>query len=157
MDAIKVEISRITVAKSPHILVCRGVGSCVAVALYDPHTGIGGLAHPLLPRSNGHPGGNILRFADAAIMSVIRDMVSIGCRRRSIIGKIAGGASIFPSPRGHASIGERNIRSVKEELKRLSIPVRAEDVGGTQGRSIEFHLADGRLLVRTLEGMVKLL
>jgi chemotaxis protein CheD len=45
-------------------------------------------------------------------------------------------------------IGERNAERTRAELLRRRIPVRAGDTGGSAGRSVEVHVASGRVLVR---------
>lgn len=53
------------------------------------------------------------------------------------------------------NIGERNVIATKEVLKKLGIPIVAEDTGGNYGRTIEFYSEDGRLLVKTIGHGVK--
>ncbi len=47
-------------------------------------------------------------------------------------------------------IGPRNVEAVKKELKRLSIPIIAEDTGGSSGRTIEFNPTTSMLTIRTV-------
>ena len=47
-------------------------------------------------------------------------------------------------------MGERNIIAVREVLNQLSIPISAEAVGGSRGRSVWFHVAAGRVVVRVV-------
>ena len=51
-----VGIGEYRVARPPAVLVSLGLGSCVGVALYDPERKVGGLAHIMLPSSNGAGG-----------------------------------------------------------------------------------------------------
>jgi chemotaxis protein CheD len=46
---VPVRIGDVKVAAGPSVLFTIGLGSCVAVALYDPERRIGGLAHAMLP------------------------------------------------------------------------------------------------------------
>ena len=58
----------------------------------------------------------------------------------SLKAKIAGGAQMFQFGSSDTiRIGPRNVEAVKKELKRLSIPIIAEDTGGSSGRTIEFN------------------
>jgi chemotaxis receptor (MCP) glutamine deamidase CheD len=45
----RITIAQVRIDQSPAILKAYGLGSCVAVALYDPEARIGGLGHLLLP------------------------------------------------------------------------------------------------------------
>ena len=70
-----------------------------------------------------------------------------------IVAKIAGGASMFGQLVNGTGInvGERNIVATREALARAGIPILAEDTGLDYGRSVYFHLADGRVEVRSLK------
>ena len=47
-------------------------------------------------------------------------------------------------------IGPRNVEAVKAQLKKLSIPIVAEDTGGNSGRTIEFNPETNKLNIRTV-------
>jgi len=65
--------------------------------------------------------------------------------------KIAGGAQMFNFGSSDTiRIGPRNIEAVKKELKRLAIPIVAEDTGGSSGRTIEFNPLTSKLSIRTV-------
>jgi chemotaxis protein CheD len=72
-----------------------------------------------------------------------------GSPRRRLVAKIAGGAAMFGADTALASIGERNIAEVRQQLRRARIPIRGEDTGGRHARTIEQHLDTGILLVRS--------
>jgi chemotaxis protein CheD len=67
--------------------------------------------------------------------------------------KIAGGASMFGQLVNGTGInvGERNVIATREALAAAGVPIIAEDTGLDYGRSVYFHLADGRLEVRSLK------
>jgi len=54
-------------------------------------------------------------------------------------------------PSGGINMGERNVLSSRQALSEAGIPLAAQDVGGDYGRSVYFHLDDGRMLVRSLK------
>ena len=65
---IKVGMADLNIAKAPGILTTLGLGSCVAIALYDRKQKIGGLAHIMLPSSkNIKRNENKAKFADTAV------------------------------------------------------------------------------------------
>ncbi|MDB4285482.1 hypothetical protein N9903_01075 [bacterium] len=49
-------------------------------------------------------------------------------------------------------IGRRNVTAVRSILEKLEIPLIAEDTGGTRGRSVEFRVENGAMLIRTIHG-----
>ena len=140
------------VGRVPHIISSLGLGSCVAVTLYDTRCRIGGLAHIMLPDSTGL---NVpcppYHCADTAIAALLKELRSRGALRRDIVVKMAGGAGMFASSNGlSAGIGERNTTAVKYILEKNGIVLAGEDTGGHHGRSVEFHLDSGRVLVRAI-------
>ena len=48
---IKVGMADLKLCISPDSITTLGLGSCVGIALRDPKTGVGGLAHVMLPDS----------------------------------------------------------------------------------------------------------
>ena len=51
---------------------------------------------------------------------------------------------------GTIQMGERNIVAAREALRQAGIPVTREAVGGGAGRSVRFHVADGRVEIRAV-------
>ncbi len=129
-----------------------GLGSCVAFILYDRKQKTGGLAHVMLPDSNGkseRPG----KFADTAVPHLICEMEKHGSSRRSLSAHLVGGASMFQQFKGNLDIGKRNICALKEHLNELRIPIESEDIGGTSGRSVNFFPEDGgKINIRRADG-----
>ena len=153
MMEITVGIGDIKVTESPHILRIVGLGSCIAVVLYDRSTRIGGLAHVMLPHiEESHDKSNPSRFSDIAVGMMIEEMERRGARTQEIRAKIFGGSNMFPEiifSNGSMDIGKRNILAVKEELKRYNIQIAASEVGDHIGRTVLFDTGDGSVLVKT--------
>lgn len=150
---IKVGIADLKVAKVPDRLITIGLGSCVGIALIDKASGVGGLAHIMLPDSTKfNKVNNDIKFADLAIPILINRMREMGANIRNLRAKIAGGASMFnfSDSKINMDIGDRNSKAVKEILRSFSIPLDSEDVGGTKGRTITFDTLTGELYVRTV-------
>lgn len=152
---VRVGISEFRVAGAPAVLVAYGLGSCVGVILDDRQRRLGGMAHTLLPspRSGGE-GGRRAKFVDAAVLLLVEELVSRGSAREHLTARIVGGANMFEPLLAPAAdgIGARNVRMAREALRDLDIPLLAEDVGGSHGRTVEFDLATGRVLVRSVRG-----
>jgi|YNPMSStandDraft_1061717.scaffolds.fasta_scaffold00237_14 chemotaxis protein CheD len=139
-----VGMGQIVVARKPFRLSAV-LGSCVGVALYHPRLAVGGLAHVVLPQSNGRS-DNPAKFADTAIPALLQEFQKQGVPPTGLVAKIAGGACMFQM-RGPLQIGEGNIQAVREALAKANIPLVAQHVGGTAGRRITLDCSDGSLLV----------
>lgn len=159
MDKVIVKIADYAIAEASANLVTYGLGSCVAIALYDSEKRTGGLGHIMLPSSIGARSTcNTKKFADLCISEMLKDMKDCGCKADRMVAKIAGGARMFDLPnKEKASIGERNRDAVLIELARRGIPLIGEDTGGNYGRTVEFHTENGDMLVRSLRSMTKVL
>ena len=152
MGVIVVGMADLKVAKAPDVLTTLGLGSCVGVTLYDQAKKIGGMAHVMLPTYKGFEGQNIAKFADSAIIELINQLARIGAPRGSLVAKIAGGDHMFGRSQNNdmLKIGERNAAASIAILKQLGIPIKANDTGGTHGRTIELHMDNGALKIRTV-------
>ena len=129
-----------------------GLGSCIGLTMYDPNLKVGAMVHIMLPESGGRidrPG----KYVDTAIPLLVKELVALGCKNRSIIAKIAGGASMFEYFGANLNIGERNAGKVRILLKEHNIQLVAEDVGGKFGRSVTFlPSSDGKVTIRRADG-----
>ena len=166
MKKITVGIADLRIASAPAVLVSYGLGSCIGVGLCDPYRKIGGLAHVMLPSvTAGGRGGDPLKYADTAVEAIVARLVEAGCARGALLAKMAGGADMFPTAevRAQASvdarprIGERNAQAVRAKLEEMGIPLVAEDVGGSHGRTVELVPATGDLVVRSVRKGCKVL
>ncbi|MBP3889188.1 MAG: chemotaxis protein CheD [Cellulosilyticum sp.] len=150
---IKVGMADLSIAKEPDILTTLGLGSCVGIALYDPSTKVGGLAHIMLPDSKQIKNNeNKAKFADTAIEVLVQAMIKEGARKNRIVAKIAGGAHMFEFKNmdDMMRIGTRNINAVVQILNEIHIPIIAQDVGENYGRTVELHTLTGVFRVKTI-------
>ncbi|MBA3671017.1 MAG: chemotaxis protein CheD [Gemmatimonadaceae bacterium] len=151
---LRVKVADYAVGIGPQVISTIGLGSCVAIALYDRQARIGGLAHILLPsQSMSREITNPAKFPETIIPIMVQEMIALGTRNAAAIrARIAGGASMFGnlvSATG-INVGERNVIAVRDVLTERGIPLDAEDTGLDYGRSVYFHLHDGRVEVRSL-------
>jgi chemotaxis protein CheD len=150
---ILVRVADLRSSAGDAVLATVGLGSCVAILLHDAEAAVGGLAHVLLPsRSLSRSGDNPGRFPQTALPALLDEMIGLGAERRRLVARLVGGASMFSNlvPAGSMQMGERNVISVREVLNHLAIPIVGEAVGGTRGRSVWFHVAIGRVIVRVV-------
>ena len=149
----RIGISEYKTAKAPGVMVTYGLGSCLGIILYDPVLKSGGMAHTLLPQPRpGVDDERKTKFVTTAIQLMLEDLLALGCSNDNIIAKLFGGANMFASLQSpdKETIGQRNIRVAKETLADLAIPVVSEDTGGSFGRTLEFNLETGQVLVRSV-------
>lgn len=150
---IKVGMADLKTAKSPDSLTTLGLGSCIGIALWDPTTKIGGLAHVMLPDSEKiRNNSNIAKFADTGITELVRQMEGMGVSRRRLVAKIAGGARMFEvsGTTGVGNIGEKNALASKAKLAELGIPILAEDTGLNYGRTVELNCENGDYVIKAV-------
>jgi chemotaxis protein CheD len=145
-----VKMSEIYVTKSP-CLIKTVVGSCIALCIWDSRWRIGGMGHIMLPQSNGDSEAPLGKYADTAVKTLISNMIKEGGSITNMQAACIGGASMFQSNQHiFESIGKKNYRTVKKELKDFGIPIVTEAVGGTSGRRVEMNCSSGTITISTL-------
>lgn len=155
-EIIRVKIADLAVIKDDGLLVTVGLGSCVGIALYDGVSRVAGLAHVLLADSTMFKTqDNLAKFADTAIPLLASEMSRQGARNGRLAAKIAGGSQLFSFENSAISVGERNIQMVRQTLSKLRIPLLAEDVGGSTGRTMKVYVREGRVTVAVAGGEEK--
>lgn len=150
---IKVGMADLNVCVSPDRITTLGLGSCVGIALRDPVTKIGGLAHIMLPDSTTiRNNSNIPKFADTGIEELVKQVTRKGANRTRLVAKIAGGAQMFGfnSNSEMVRVGERNVQATKKKLAELKIPILAEDTGKNFGRTVIFYPETGDFVIRAV-------
>lgn len=149
---IKVGMADLNICVSPDGITTLGLGSCVGVAIRDPMSKIGGLAHVMLPDSKEiKNNSNIYKFADTGIEELVKQMVAKGANRSRMVAKLAGGAQMFAfqNKTEMVRIGERNVAACKKKLAELKIPILAEDTGLNYGRTVIFYPETGDYVIRS--------
>ena len=152
-EIIKVGMADLNICKSPDGITTLGLGSCVGIAMRDPQTGVGGLAHIMLPDSTQiQNNSNIPKFADTGIEDLVKKVVAAGASRSRLVAKIAGGAQMFSftSSSSLGRVGDRNVEAVKKKLNELRIPILAEDTGKNYGRTVIFYPENGNFVIRAV-------
>ena len=146
---ITIGIADMKMAQNSGMLITYALGSCIGICLYDQKIKLGALIHIMLPL-NMEPGRkNTMKYADTGIRETLKMMEAKGASRSRITAKIAGCAKMFEVKGGSLSnIGQRNIESVHNTLKREGIKLLQEDVGGTVARTLLFDVGTGLGCVR---------
>jgi chemotaxis protein CheD len=148
-----VRMGELAVSSAPgHVLVSLGLGSCIGLALIDRRMAIAGLAHIVLPQSQGHGGENPRKFADLAMPELLDELESLGARKVRLEAVLVGGASMFAVSASSLEVGQRNEEAVRELLEQHRIPVVATATGGNRGRTIRVDVGTSAVTVREAGG-----
>ena len=152
-----VSIGEIIASDAPDdVLVAYGLGSCVAICLYDPVVRVGGMLHALLPTAlnEGNRGdNNPVKYVDRGTPLLVGSLLKLGARRGRLIGYLCGGAQVLTALdlSDFLNIGERNVRAAESALSAENIHIRARSTGGYSGRTVRLYVSDGRVTAKSLE------
>ena len=136
-------------ASANPLLLQTLLGSCVAVCLHDPLSGIGGMNHILLPGRSKE--GSASRFGVHTMELLINEMMKLGADRRRLVAKCCGGGNVVPcfqSP----TVGDRNAQFVREFLSTENIPLLAQRLGGCHAVQVSFRTDTGNVRVHSVGG-----
>jgi len=90
---VMVGLGEVKTSQDPaEVLTCLGLGSCVGVGMHDPVAKVAGMAHIVLPSSDGRPNKIGGKYADTAIPMLLEMMLKRGSIKSRITIKIAGGS-----------------------------------------------------------------
>ncbi len=150
MSLLTVGIGECIVSRDPGaVLATHALGSCVAVAVYDPAVHVAGLLHFLLPDSGTDRGKADARpfiFADTGIPRLFHGAYSMGANRANLITAAFGGAHVTSG--GDAlAIGKRNCLAVRKILWKAGLMLHHEELGGTAPRTVHIEAAHGRVVI----------
>ena len=138
-----------------NVLVTYALGSCVAIAIYDPVAGVGGLLHFMLPEGPAPDaplgGKSPYMFADRGIPLLFREAYEKGAQKRRLWVSVAGGAQIMDD-RGVFNIGKRNCLAMRKIFWKAGVIVKGEETGGKSARTMRLEMGSGRVYLRSPEG-----
>lgn len=156
---LHVNVGQSSVRRGHGVLSCIGLGSCVALILYDRATRVGGVAHILLPnealsRLRGGPA----KYASTAVSHLLEEMRALA-PIESPEARLVGGASMFGGILSGAGVnmGERNVQATRRALAAADVPTTGEEVGGDYGRSAFLDLTTGELRVTSIRHAERIL
>jgi len=137
-DRLRVGVAEFAVATGGTLLATSGLGSCVGVALADPRRNVAGLAHVMLPSEpdDGGESAKPAKFAERGVERLLAAIEDAGGDADSVEAKLAGGSRMFDFSGVSEAVGQRNVDAVRSALSVRDVPVVAEDVGGSHGRSL---------------------
>jgi len=140
-------------ARSEATLKTFGLGSCVALILFDPARLVGGMVHVALPDSAIHQEQRVQcvaagYYADRGFDLLLRHMGRLRGMpaAHGLTACLVGGASVLPNSK-RFYIGQRNVTKLRDMLQAQGIPIRFEDTGGVLSRTVFFEVGNGVVTV----------
>jgi chemotaxis protein CheD len=131
-------------------LVTYALASCIGISIYDPLAGVAGLLHYMLPdsridpeKAKEHP----WMFADTAIPMFFQQAYRMGAEKSRLRVIAAGGAQVLQS-KDSLEIGKRNELAMRQIFWQSDVILAAEDLGGSDVRTLRLEAGTGRLTVR---------
>ena len=131
-------------------LITYALGSCVAVAVWDPAVRAGGLVHVILPDSAlsaEKAAQNPWMFADTAVPKMLAELAKRGVNTKRSVVRLAGGAQVMDR-QGVFNIGKKNLLAVRKVLWKEGILVSGEAVGGDVARTVRLEIGSGAFFIR---------
>lgn len=125
-----------------------GLGSCIALILFDCKNNVSGMSHILLPKSRQNKTINFPhKYADLSVKLLIQELLNHGAKQNNIQAIIVGGSRIFDLDENFMGID--NITATKQELEKFKIKLIGEDTGGNIGRVVVFDTKDFSVYVKS--------
>ena len=135
--------------KSRPKLVIHGLGSCVALILYDNKNKVYAMSHILLADFKNSDINTIKKYPHkyvfSSVKNLLEEILNHGAEKSNIRAIIVGGAKIFQNQ--FNDIGKKNVKILKEELEKFNIKIEKEDTGGTQGRTLIYDTNNNSILI----------
>lgn len=130
------------------LMVTHALGSCLGVAVHDPHAHVGGILHVMMPVSSINPEkakANPYMFVDTSLPAFFKTLYSMGANKKNLVVKVAGGANVQSNGTDRFAIGKRNYIMLKKVFWKNNVLIDAEDVGGTKARTMYMEIGTGRV------------
>ena len=158
MADLVVGISDLKVSSNPaDSMITYALGSCIAVAVYDPAAKVGGLLHYMLPDSTldaARAKDTPAMFADTGIPLLFKSCYKMGADKKRMVVKVAGGASILDES-NFFRIGQKNIMAMRKLFWSNNVLIDAEDTGKNFNRTVRIDLGTGKFYIKRAGGQME--
>lgn len=138
------------VAQGSVTLCCPGIGSSLALCLWDGGKSLFGLAHLVLPTSpQDSEISKPAMYVDSGLQALLEQLTAQGAAVEDIRAAYAGGASVITSGgQTLADIGARNIRAIEQGVAELGLYCVASESGGRFARSLTLDTEAGEITIQ---------
>ncbi len=130
---------------SEDLIVTHALGSCIGIAIYDPHAVVGGILHYMLPQSKvdkEKADKKPCMFGDTGIPLLFGEAYKCGATKKNLRIIMAGGAQVF-AHKDYFDIGKRNAVIARKMFWKNNYMIDAEDVGGHKPRTLYLDMESG--------------
>lgn len=137
------------------------LGSCVAVTIHSPETGLSGIFHALLPEhrikrrliAGIPPVSPDPEYVDFAFYYLKHRFRESGINLQNTKLMLFGGSDVLKTvkARNIDTVGRQNIIMAKKIIETENIKISCEDTGGVNGRKVVFLPDQGRAFVQYLQ------
>jgi len=153
---IIVGVSDMKVSNDPDgLLVTYSLGSCIAIAVFDPVAKVGGLLHYMLPESSldsAKAAANPFMFADTGIPRLFKSVYGLGGIKGRMRVIMVGGSQVLDQ-KGFFNIGKRNEMAARKLFHRNNVVIDFAQTGGNSNRTIRLAVKDGKCWLKcSVEG-----
>jgi len=134
------------------------LGSCLSACIRDAETGVGGMNHFMLPRTESTKLqrqtdlviSQALRYGNYAMEYLINTILSYGGKRKNLEVKLFGGGKIIASL---GDIGEKNIQFMLDYINTEALHLIAQDLGDIYPRKVNYYPLTGRARVKKIKNL----
>lgn len=129
------------------------LGSCVGVLLVDERRSLAALAHIQLPSSligTSRLNESRGKYADTAILELLRCMQASDSVEHGIVAHVAGGADMFVTSRS-MTVGQQNIAATTRALAESNLTIASSHCGGNRARRLQFEIDTGDLQIEIVD------
>lgn len=151
---VVVRVGELRLAHAGEIIVTYGLGSGVALVLYDPSLRIGGVLHAMLSGPSSGAVDAPAKFVDSGADALLKELYAEGASRARLLAAVAGGAT--PGG-GLLQTGTKNLTVLKKVLWKHGIAHKGMDVGGRSVRALTLDCGTGRCESSTRDARTLLL
>jgi chemotaxis protein CheD len=145
------------VTREPEVISTL-LGSCVSACLFDPFSRVFGMNHFLLAYRHHAKNQPIIQSDEArygvfAMELLINDMMKLGARRQNIKAKCFGGGNVLrlrEDQQNRETVGDVNVKFIKEFLGNENIPIVGSCLGGIHGRNVHFVGTDFSVFIKKI-------
>jgi len=151
LESLPVQIGQVKIGREGQELNAI-LGSCIGIGFLFPDRGIYGLAHALLPKSDGSTTKGDGRHVDQATESLLRMMEIQDAERRKLRVILAGGANMI-QPLGTEAkrlVGSTNAESALKVVKSAKLRLLDQDMGGENGRRVTINCTSGEYAIEII-------
>jgi len=139
-------------------LVKTVLGSCVAVTMFYPGSGIGAMCHGLLPECEERNTcrdicNKAFKYVECSIKSMVREFDRYEIKRGDIRVKLFGGADMLSYKKINLKaigVGRENIKTALRTIKTADLKIVTTDLGGLHGRKVFFNTSSGEVFMKRL-------